>query len=584
MDLSASAQVPRLNPFAFPSSTTFRFVLLIVAILGASAFIYNSLFFIYNAQSTLDALRQCQETAIAAYPTDSEAQSTAFNECKAPIDRSEALWTLAGMALLVLVAGIIFLGLPTWKIWRNRLEFISHEDAPEITAYLVQLCREMELAHTPVFLCAPFNGTAGGLVFGRLGRYYMVLNGGLVTQFYKDLGLFRTVVLHELAHLRNADVNKTYFSVAIWQAFVVAALFPFAVSLIFRPPGIGLADPAYYINLILRMIALTVLIYLTYKALLRVREMYADVRASIYDGPTGNLDRILATLQRHHVPRWRRLLQAHPNPDERRQVLTDTSGLFRLGFWETFGTGVIGTIAFSNVYFLLSYLAAGTQSSLWGLSGGEFAAYGAALIFMSMVAGVVVAGIWKEHFAALVRNAAPRGVSRLAFALTAGAVLGIFLSIDKALDSGLTTTTSAYGFNVVWVAVLLLYLLFVVHWIANVASARLEAAISAPAMRQVYTAIVFASALLLTLIGPIYLSYALGLPFAQQGDTALALLIGLLGGFMVERDLPFHDYNLCQSMGLPVGWRAVAKIFSCNCRRVLGVSGAVTIRPEVARA
>ena len=52
-------------------------------------------------------------------------------------------------------------------------------------------------------------------MFGHAGRSYLALNGGLVTRFYKDRELFRIIVLHELAHIRNADVSKTYFAVAI---------------------------------------------------------------------------------------------------------------------------------------------------------------------------------------------------------------------------------------------------------------------------------------------------------------------------------------------------------------------------------
>jgi hypothetical protein len=35
---------PRLNPFEFPGNTEFRFILLIVAVIGASLFIYGDLY------------------------------------------------------------------------------------------------------------------------------------------------------------------------------------------------------------------------------------------------------------------------------------------------------------------------------------------------------------------------------------------------------------------------------------------------------------------------------------------------------------------------------------------------------------
>ncbi len=40
----AAPRRPRLNPFVFPSDTTLRFILLIMCVLGANLWIYNSPF------------------------------------------------------------------------------------------------------------------------------------------------------------------------------------------------------------------------------------------------------------------------------------------------------------------------------------------------------------------------------------------------------------------------------------------------------------------------------------------------------------------------------------------------------------
>ena len=534
MDLPDSTRPPRLNPFAFPSDTTFRFVLLIVSVLGVSAFIYNSLFFRYNAQYSLETLLQCIETADAAQPADPNAWQDAFSQCKAPFDRSIAMWTIKGMALLLSVAAVIFLAYPFWKIWRNRLVLLSSEDAPEIIEYLARLCHEIGLSHTPIFLSAPLNRTKSGLAFGRLGKYYLVLNGGLITQFYKDREAFRAVVLHELAHLRNVDVDKAYFSVAIWQAFVVAALLPFAASLVFRPANIEPVDTAYLTNVGLRFLALAVLVYLTYKAVLRAREVYADVRASVYDGQTGSLDRVLATLHSPQVPRWWWSLQAHPDPNIRLRTLADTSGLFRIGFWEAFGTGIVAMISFSIIFGLLSNLTSGRQSLLWGLTGGEFAALGAALIFMPMVAGVLVVGIWRERFAALIQGVSSGGVSRLWLGLALGAFLGLFLSPDRVLDPEASSPATVFGFIAIWAIVLLVYLLFLVQWVATTASAWLGVTITMTSPRIITIVIFITSGLLWFLIGPMFLYYTLGLSIAQDGDLFLALNFTLFGAFLVS--------------------------------------------------
>jgi Zn-dependent protease with chaperone function len=110
--------------------------------------------------------------------------------------------------------------------------------------------------------------------------------GGLITRFHTDRAAFRVVILHKLAHLRNGDVNKAYFTWAIWWALVVAVLLPSLLKEL-RFPDDNLAGTAF---------VLTVLVYLTRNAVLRAREFYADARASAWDGRTGALSRVLETL------------------------------------------------------------------------------------------------------------------------------------------------------------------------------------------------------------------------------------------------------------------------------------------------
>ena len=45
--------------------------------------------------------------------------------------------------------------------------------------------------------------------------------------------------IHELAHIKNRDID-VHLALAIWRAFVVAALLPLAVLLIFTR---GLSEP-----------------------------------------------------------------------------------------------------------------------------------------------------------------------------------------------------------------------------------------------------------------------------------------------------------------------------------------------------
>src|SRR5687768_15671692 len=49
----------RFDPFAFPPDTTFRFVLLIVAVIGASLFIFSALNTSLNFQQLVEQVEQC---------------------------------------------------------------------------------------------------------------------------------------------------------------------------------------------------------------------------------------------------------------------------------------------------------------------------------------------------------------------------------------------------------------------------------------------------------------------------------------------------------------------------------------------
>src|SRR5207249_8988861 len=93
-DVQGGKQPPRLNPFAFPADTDFRFVLLIALVLASSLYIYwqlsSSLF-----EQQLTAVSQCKVGA-------------GFTDCAAPYTRIIVWWLLGGGMLVLAVAGGIY--------------------------------------------------------------------------------------------------------------------------------------------------------------------------------------------------------------------------------------------------------------------------------------------------------------------------------------------------------------------------------------------------------------------------------------------------------------------------------------------
>jgi Zn-dependent protease with chaperone function len=472
---------PRLNPFAFPSDTNFRFALLIVAVLGSSLLIYSV---IYNSipvywgryQAAQD---RCSEAARASHPTesfeDSLGRSSQFAQCIEPTERERAQWMIGCLLVLLAVAGAIYWVLPTWKIRRRGLVPLTSEDAPEVAAYLAELCREAGLARPPAFVWNPLDAAANGLAFGRLGRYYVYLGRGLVNQFYSSRPAFRAVVLHELAHLRNRDVDKTYFTVALWQAFVLAALLPLVVTL-------RHSAAEKILSFGWRVLGLTALVFLTRNAILRARELYADVRASVWDGRGGALGRVLEALPKPRR-RWA-VLRVHPDPGERVRALQDTQPLFRMSSWDALGTGVAAAIAFDNVRFLLPLPVPSSSPAF-------LSALGAALVFAPLAAGVVGLGVWRSAFAEVARGVAMPAAGRLGAGLGLGVILGRHLSFVEygySHSSAAITGWWLIGFEVLWGGLLLVGLILVMRWIAAGASAWLEVSISSRSPRPAYLA------------------------------------------------------------------------------------------------
>ena len=53
----------------------------------------------------------------------------------------------------------------------------------------------------------------------------------MVALAYTDPEAVRAIVLHELSHIRNRDVDQTYFTMALWYAFLLVAVIPLLANL-----------------------------------------------------------------------------------------------------------------------------------------------------------------------------------------------------------------------------------------------------------------------------------------------------------------------------------------------------------------
>lgn len=429
--------VHRLNPFIFPTDTSVRFVLLVVAVLSASLLVFQSLF---NAASRADFRVFALNCGFA-------------KACWQPYEARQATWMALG-TLSVVAAGVLLYWLaPVWKIRRDKLTPITREDDAALFDYLQQLSREADLTRAPAFVWNPLDGHASGQAFGRLGRYSVALTGGLATQFYTDQPAMRAVLLHELAHLRNKDVDRTYLALTITTAFFALAFVPFVLSLIVE------GDRAFAFSVLWRGSALALLIYLTCNAILRAREFYADQRAAAWDGDA-NIARVIAAMPQTTTRGGGRLHLTHPDPRERLHALHSPQRLFHAGFWEAAAAGLAIGAAFTNVAAWLALALPAAEE--------RFAYPLAALVFGPLLAAMLGADVWRAVFRQVLSGSALREF--VIFAL--GAALGLFAGRFLLFRS--TVSDVAVQVELGVAALFLVLMLAIVGWLWACAAAWLR--------------------------------------------------------------------------------------------------------------
>jgi hypothetical protein len=220
----------------------------------------------------------------------------------------------------------------------------------------------------------------------------------------------------------------------------------------------------------------TGVIVLSGLAVLRARECYADVQASVWDRASP-MDRVLASLATHEGEGWRRYFRFHPDPGERRRVVADPSRLLRPGVAEAFGIGVAAFSIMDVVNGLLFPLMPADIESAQIFYWANTIATPA--VVFPLAIGAIGIGVWRHAFASVLKGDHPsRGTGWLGAAFVAGAAPGLSVMVALAAlrPSGEASIPFAMALrivamNAVIYAVLLLGCLLIFRWIATAASA-----------------------------------------------------------------------------------------------------------------
>ncbi|MET9557209.1 M48 family metalloprotease [Streptomyces sp. NPDC006645] len=152
----------------------------------------------------------------------------ALDVCQRRFEHRLPLWpVLLELALLIAAVAVLYWVLPRWKGRRGKVVPLDRQIDPtgEVRRLVDELVAVAGLTRPPRVVVDPAAHTPSAVVFGRWRRYTVCLHGGLLVRRLADPAGFRGVVLHELAHIRNRDVDITYATVALWRVFL-AVLMP----------------------------------------------------------------------------------------------------------------------------------------------------------------------------------------------------------------------------------------------------------------------------------------------------------------------------------------------------------------------
>lgn len=219
-----------------------------------------------------------------------------------------------------------------------------------------------------------------GIAFGYGQHKYVCLRKGLHDAFLKirQSSLFNAILLHELGHLDNQDVDKTILSLTLGQTFFPTALVLLGLLNLYvvwhtfknivtqgslRPVIEGLPT---IVSINLKTFLLMLLVNIILSSVLRVREYYADARARQWLGQPSAFYEVFSTesagtIRCAQPVRWAQrivswyewLTRKHPTHKQRIAALLDPAKLYRPSGEVALLSGLLsGLVLNSGIHFL----------------------------------------------------------------------------------------------------------------------------------------------------------------------------------------------------------------------------------------
>lgn len=296
----------------------------------------------------------------------------AMADCLRGVPAVEYWKGMVGTLGVLAVAAILYWWLPRWRN-RSTLPLEAVDVDGSLRTELAGLTALTGTEGQVHFRVDPTRTTGGAVAYGRAGQYVVALHGGLLTRRHTHPELFRTVVLHELAHVRNRDVGFAYGGIALWRAFTVLAFLPamFLWSWYIFEGVTGVASSPFWpgtapmlLRNLVQGLVLVLLVHLARADLLRQRELLADARAVGWGATPAawiHPDSVVGSAP--ILRRWKRMLGTHPSWAQRRAALADPQRLRTVGALEMLLTGLASWLLFQRLA-VIPGISTGAESVL----------------------------------------------------------------------------------------------------------------------------------------------------------------------------------------------------------------------------
>ncbi|MFF5705240.1 M48 family metalloprotease [Streptomyces sp. NPDC012794] len=555
-----------LSAFSLPSGTTFRFALLIVAVSGTvfSVGLFWVRPFLGDRAPGLEATRACVEKYAPGAASGAADAVRQLALCGDLSDR-HLLWIqLAVLGCFWVLVAAVYWFLPGRRIRRRGYVPLAARSFPAVHEELDGLMRSVGADRRRINpLVDLLDGRVNALAFGRAGTRYVLLSRGLIALHDTDPGRFRAIVLHELAHLHNRDVDIAYLTLISSRLFTRLVAIPVTIAF-----PLGVLDPSagpasFYLGTAAGTLLVGLTVSLTRNAVLRSREFHADARAAAWENGGTGLAAVLAAQRRidaeAEVPPVE-FLRPHPLAARRLDALRDPAPLFTFVAWEGFALGLVCALAQGPVTAF--------TSGLFGLPPSHpLAALPAAL----PLAGGTAYALWRTELAALHFGRAVSSVHRAAVATGLGFLTGTALRPTN-LGTPRMGPSAHPGELAAWLLLLAVGSYAFVQWLGYTARAWAPLT-SAGRVRELLVATVMCCAL-------VPLGFGLGLSYViHPTDVALTFSASADAGDRGTGTYLLRVLTVAQDQ-IPTGYGALA----AAALVLVPLSGRIITRPRTGPA